>query len=145
MAAADASLAAELGVSPEVIEDIRRNSLSEGEHWTRAEGNRVVFTVSGIAATRAALDLQKETPPLEKNAAAPCLCEVVRVHSNPAFIRVRVSDGSLHDVRVRNNRSLRSRVRVRCQYLPDGRWECCQPGIGVKLPPLEKKETPATP
>ena len=139
MAAADTSIAAELGVTAELVEEIRRNRLQEGEHWTRAEGNRVVFTVLGLAALRAALDLQE--PPAKKEGPPPeCLCEVVRIHPSPTYVRVRVSDGSLQDVRVRDNRTLRPRLRVRCRLLDDGRWECCQPGIGFKLPPLQKNE-----
>ena len=145
MAAADTSIAAELGVSAELVEDIRRNRLQEGEHWTRAEGNRVVFTELGLAALRSALDLENDPTAKKEGPPPECLCEIVKVHANPAFVRVRVCDGSLQDVRVRDNRTLRPRIRVRCQLLDDGRWECCQPGMGVKLPPLQKKEIAAAP
>lgn len=141
MAAADVSLASDLGVSAEIIENLRRNHLTEGEHWTREEGKRVVFTAIGIAAVLSHLDLppcsKKEGPPSE------CACEVVRIHPSPYFVRVRVSDGSLHDVRVSNNRTLRPRIRIRCR-LSEGRWECCQPGIGVKLQPMKKGESAAS-
>jgi hypothetical protein len=145
MAAADTSIATELGVSAELVEDIRRNRLTEGEHWTRAEGNRVVFTESGLAALRDALDLGKEPPAKKEGPPPEYLCEVVRVPPAPTFVRVRVSDGSLYDVRVRDNRTLRPRLRIRCRLLTDGRWECCQPGIGFTLPPLPKKEGAAPP
>lgn len=142
MAAADTALADELGVSPELVEGLRRNQLIEGEHWTRAEGNRVAYTETGFAALRLALDLEKKTPPpAKKEGPAPeFLCEVVRVHPSPTFVRVRVPEGSLQDVRVSNNSALHPRHRLRCRQLTDGRWECSQPGLGYKLPPLKKKE-----
>ena len=139
MAAADTVLADELGVPADVVEDIRRQQLTEGEHWTR-EGNRIVFTPSGLAAVREKLDLPP-TPPEKKEEQPPeCACEIVRLHPNPVMVRVRAPSGVLADVRVRDNRTLRPRLRVRCRLLDDGRWDCCQPGIGFKLPPLQKKE-----
>jgi hypothetical protein len=141
MAAADSMVAANLGVSPELVEDIRRNKLLEGVHWSRSDGNRIVFSEPGLTALRAALDL-KPAPAEKKGPPPECLCEVVRLHPAPSSVRVRVSDGSLQDVRVRDNRALRPRIRIKCRQLADGRWECSQPGLGVTLPTAEKKEKP---
>jgi hypothetical protein len=138
VAAADTVLADELGVPADVVEDIRRQQLLEGEHWTR-EGNRIVFTPAGLDAVREKLDLpptpleQKEEPPPE------CACEIVRLHPNPVVVRVRVPSGVLADVRVRAPQALRLRVKLLCRLRLDGRWECCQPGHAVTLPPLQKK------
>lgn len=135
MAAADTVLADEFGVPSDVIEDIRRKQLNEGEHWTR-EGNRIVFTTAGLAAVREKLDLppaliaQKEVPPPE------CACLIVRLHPNPVMVRVRVPSGALADVRVRAPQALRLHVKLLCRQRHDGRWECCQPGHAVTLPPL---------
>lgn len=142
MAAADAVLAEELGVPADVVEDIRREQLNEGEHWTR-EGNRVVFTPAGWDAVKAILDLppgplaKKEEPPPE------CACEIVRIPPNPVMVEVRVPSQVLVAVRVKTHSGLRLGARLLCRLRPDARWECCQPGHAVPLPPLPKKENAA--
>lgn len=131
MAAADSALAGELGVSAETIEEVRRTLLEEGLHWART-GNRVHFTEAGVAAVRARFEL----PILaEKKEGAAVLCEIVRIHPNPHFVRVQVPSGALAEVRVRSSAALRMRMRVLCRELEGGQWECCQPGVGVNLPP----------
>ena len=142
MAAADAVLAQELGVPADVVEDIRREQLTEGEHWTR-ESNRVVFTPAGVAAVREKLDLPPAVSEKKPDPTPECACEIVLLHPNPVMIRVRVPSGALADVRVKAPQALRVRVKLLCRQLPDSRWECCQPGHAVPLPPLPKKENAA--
>lgn len=143
MAAADAVLADELGVSANVVEDIRRAQLTEGKHWIREDGNRVVYTPAGPAVVRGILDLppgplaKKEEPPPE------CACEIVRIPPNPVMVEVRVPSQVLVAVRVKTHSGLRPGARLLCRQRLDGRWECCQPGHAVTLPPLQKKEEPA--
>jgi hypothetical protein len=145
MAAADISLGAAIGVSAQVVEDIRRSKLSEGEHWTRADGGRVEYTADGIAALCGHLDLPLLPPEKKEGPPAPCLCSIERMHANPAFVQVRTPGGALENVRVTNNATLRPRLKLQCRQLDDGRWECIQPGYGVRLPPISQKKETAPP
>ena len=112
MAAADTMLADELAVSANVVEDIRRAQLTEGEHWIREDGNRVVFTPAGRDAVKAILDLppgpfaKKEEPPPE------CACEIVRIPPNPVMVEVRVPSRVLVAVRVKTHSGLRPGARL---------------------------------
>lgn len=54
MAAADAMLAAQLGVRPEAVVRLRR-LLEEGQDWTRDAIGKVHFTGTGVAKVKAAL------------------------------------------------------------------------------------------
>lgn len=156
MAAADASLAAVLGVAPSVIVAFRRE-LTLGVHWLQDAGGMVSYTDAGNARVRE----MAKVPPLpaaaesvvpkslaftvgteEKKTGVDCLLVIVQCPANPRYVVVRTPESALAKVRVRSNEKLRPRHKLRCRLLADGRWECRQPGLAVPLPPLEKNGGP---
>lgn len=152
MAAADEHLAQQFGVSPAVVEGLRKEKLTEGEHWHREPCGRVVILPAGLSILESLLDPKKNQggggPPAE---AAPESCPqifaltIARVFPNPIWVRVITPNGSGSDVRVRDNKRLQPRMRIQCTQLDDGRWECRHQGQAVPLKPLATKKAQTDP
>lgn len=139
MAAADEQLAGEYGVSGAVVESLRKEHLTEGEHWHRDTTGRVVILPPGLAALACLLDPQKKIGgggPDKRPVALP----IARIMPNPTWVRVRLPDGSGTDIRVRDNKRLQPRMLLACLQHDDGRWECQQRGQAVPLKPLASNE-----
>lgn len=160
MAAADAVMACCFGVAPSVIAKFR-SEMEQPKHWYRDSTGKVWFTEEGKQWIRERLKINDTTPPevgfedrrqctsaaftvwTEKNAAPEFrITTIVKCHPNTQWVQVRTPDGSLANVRVRNNRALRARLKLQCCLLDDGRWECRQHGQAVKMP-RQKKERAA--
>jgi len=139
MSAADDQLAGQYGVSGAVVESLRKEHLTEGEHWSRDATGRVVILPPGLSLLSGLLDPQKKIGGGGTDN-KPVPLPIARIFPNPTWVRVRLPDGSGADVRVRDNKRLQPRMQLVCLKLDDGRWECQQPGQGVRLKPLASNE-----
>lgn len=164
MAAADASLAAKVGVAGVIVEKMRRE-LEPGVHWTQEAGGKVIYTPAGErrivellsvsqVAAEAALREMRTQPShaftiwtAAKEVQVPTstghgatqkleLVVVARIYPNRHYVRVLTPANGCVDLKVRDNRTLRLRMKIPCVLLPDGRWQCCHPAQRVKLAPL---------
>lgn len=140
MAAADRQLAQDYGVSADVIEQFRRG-MTEGEHFTRTPLGQIVYLEAGLIAVRSALGLEKkeegaaEVPP--PPAATISLLVITRVHPNPHYVTVLCPTKGPVTIRVRDNRKLAPRVKLRCQ-LHEGTWACLHHGFAPQTTLLAK-------
>ncbi len=154
MAAVDEELAGAIGVHPSQVTRIRKESLTEGEHWTREVGTgRVEITAAGREELQRLLGLEKisggAAPALPPGGLAagpvaalpePVGLRIVRMLPNPLWVAVAVPGGRLAEVLVRRREGLRAGVLLRCVEHPDGRWECVHPGHAAPLPGSPKNE-----
>ncbi len=115
MAAADAQLAEQLGLSTRTVTDWRTKHLAEGEGWARAEGGRIEWTDEGKASLCAAFrvpavgpeavplaDPPPPAPAPEKQEGGPGVfrLRVVKHMPNPTWVAVDVA-GTAVPVRIR--------------------------------------------
>lgn len=132
MASADHLQASRYGVAVSVISAMRRQ-MQEGEHWTADAIGRVSYTAAGEAALAHALGLKKkEGGAAPVGGATDCgqLLMIVRVYPNRIWVRVATPDGAAADVRVRDNRRLRERMKIACQQ-QGAAWHCVHAGQAV--------------
>lgn len=137
MAAADRTLAEEIGLSADALQSIRKEHLVEGEHY-EYEGLRVIYTDAGKAAVLRHLGLEEDSTPPDpskaKNEPLPSKQEAIHmlrillIPPNPQWVVVQMPDGTRGNVRVRNNLKLQPRLLLRCK-IEAGNPICYQPGI----------------
>lgn len=128
MAAADTELAEEFGVSEDVVLAIRKNELREGEHWTRGEGGRVVYSEAGLIELQASLGLQKKGAAEIAPLADPVRLKVLQLYPNVQFVRVGFSSPAWLDVKVRDNTRIRVGQVILCGQQASGQWWCVDAG-----------------
>ena len=148
MAAADDTLARQLGVAPRVIAAARRD-LKEGLHWTQDERGRVEWLPAGVDALRAFLGLpasEKEgvgaatldparllgwAAPAAPETPAPAQpielsAKICRLMPNPCFVAVDL-EGIATPVRVRASARLTVGKTLRIRVNGDRSLTCISP------------------
>ncbi len=148
MAAADDTLARQLGVAPRVIAAARRD-LKEGVHWTQDDRGRVTWLSAGVDALRAFLGLPASEkaeggaavldPARRLGWAAPAAPEtpapaqpievsarICRLMPNPCFVAVDL-EGIATPVRVRASARLTVGKTLRIRVNGDGTLACISP------------------
>lgn len=132
--AADTDLARVYGVSPALIESMRRQQCTEGEHWEHTDADRrVIWLPAGLDFLPGLLGLEKKEGGAA-HASQPAgeihSLVILRLFPNPLWVLVSTPDGSTAQVRVRQNTKLQPRMRLQCQA-EDGQWRCVQPGLAT--------------
>lgn len=154
MAAADDILGRRLGVSPQIIVDLRmRGQLIEGQHW-QTEGRAVIYTPAGEQLIEGLLSPEKKdgggvaqlgnpwiTASQKKKGASharptkpgPQTASRVKltIHAlcpNRTWVRVLSPDHGLVLVRVRNQSGLRRGAQIECAF-HNAQWLCVQRGL----------------
>lgn len=138
MAAADDQLAAHHGVAGALVRALRKEQLEEGAHYYTDKG-AVIYTAEGLVRLDELLDV--DTAPVPTPLAEPLYGPVVEIYvvklqRNPIWVTVRTPNGETADVRVRAQKAIQVRQKLRCRLRRDGKWECCHPGCSCPLPPL---------
>ncbi|NBV89299.1 MAG: hypothetical protein EBR88_07305 [Betaproteobacteria bacterium] len=154
MAAADDILGRRLGVSPQIIIDLRmRGQLIEGEHW-HTEGRAVVYTPAGELYIEGLLCPEKKeggaaaqggnpwitasqkkkgaahTPPVKPSPQTGTRVKLT-IHAlcpNRTWVRVLSPERQPVLVRVRNQTGLRRGAQIECA-LHKNQWLCVQRGL----------------
>lgn len=148
MSAADAAFARRHGVSEDVVQRIRKSSLTEGAHWARQQGGMIVYTPAGLAELAMLLGAEKKEGAAAAGASrdAPEVraLPISKIFPNRIWVRVITPEGRAADVRVRDNTRLRPLMRLPCvEHL--GKWHCAaaQHGVAPEILELLSSAAPA--
>lgn len=124
---ADTELACLYGISPDVVEKLRREQCQQGTHWHYSQpGNRIEWLPAGLDFLPQLLQLEKKEEGGAAHTKTPgevCHFVIIRICPNPTWVLVRLADGMTAEVQVRNNRRLSTGMRLRCTQHLDG-WIC---------------------
>lgn len=132
--AADTELARMYGVSPALIESMRREQCTEGKHWEHTGADRrVIWTAAGLDFLPGLLGLEKKEEGAGR-ASQPSgeihSLVILKLFPNPIWVLVSTPDGGTAQVRVRRNANLQTRMHLQCRS-EDGQWRCVQPGLAT--------------
>lgn len=132
--AADTDLARVYGVSPALIESMRRQQCTEGKHWEHTgTDRRITWLSAGLDFLPGLLGLEKKEGGdgrASQLAGEVHSLVILKPFPNPIWVLVSTPDGGTAQVRVRQNTKLQARMRLLCRQEVGG-WRCVHPGFAT--------------